>query len=1005
MGIDPRLNRNNYNFDTPNSSVSQINPPHMKTTVRKTYVRLTTRLNIFKCLVAGCALLFLLPSAKAQFTNWPVYEPFGEYLEGEDLGTNGDSGIYWDVGNGGTNGVSSFIITGTAAMSYPALVADTNSDPKGVMSQYQPNSSADRGFIFPTNTLGTGAIYASFLLNYIDNGAATAFPYDRACFNLVTGATDESGGSFGAIYSSVWMTADYRLKINKNWQQGGTATFSSTTAVIATNVPHLIVVRYLVKTGGNDEMDLWLDPTPFGNDGSVPPPTLTTTNGSNIASFNAVILNNRKSSPPTAPLIPTAHVFYVDEIRLGDTFSEVTPLATAVPGPTFTVTGGGTTCPSSPPDVALSGSVSTNVYLLYTNEVFSGISLPGTGSALDFGLQSAQGVYSVLASNTATADIGWMSNSVTVTLIQPPNIVIEPNPVVTATNNRAEFTVSSSGSGLGYQWYQDGTPLVNSTSITGAQSNDLVISPATVANIGNYYCIITNSCGLSSTTTTNSLSLDSPNQLLWVGDQFSINVWALANTNYNFDLQDTNGNPAVFNGGDNITFDDTYPYANPVTLTNTLTPSSITMNGTRNYIFGGKGIIAGSGGLLMNSSGVLSLSNDTSGTFSNNFSGGTVISNGTINISASWTSLGSGPVTLAGGTLESFQKGSGTGTSSSSGMVNNLSITANSTWLIDRTGNQCAGLVGALLGNPGTTLFVTNSAVTSNSLNTIRFGGVFTNFSAIITAVNPITSNSQMTLATFHPSGVEVYNGAISGPTAAFQVSGAGSVYLNGANTYTNLTTVSAGLLAGSGSIAGNLTNASGGTIGGGPASGIGTFSISGNVTNAGKVFIRVNKSLAQSNDLISVSGVITNNGTGTVTITNIGASALAVGDRFQIFSEAVENGAALKVTGGGLTWANNLAVDGSVQVALDHVVLTNSPKITSFSLQSTNAVFGGTNGQAGATAFLLTTTNLAAPLSQWQTVSTDILGGSGFTFTATNAVNASAPQQFFLLSSTNYNP
>lgn len=960
------------------------------------------RPNTFKSLVAACGLLLLIPAAKAQFT-WPVYEPFGEYNEGEDLGTNGDSLINWNVGNGGTNGVSSFIVTSAAAMSYPALITESNPAPKGVMSQYQPNTSADRGFMFTTNTLGTGVMYASFLLNYIDNGAATAFPYDRSCFNIVTGATDESGGSFGAIFSSVWLTADYRLKIDKNWQQGGA--FSSTSPVISTNVPHLIVVRYLVHTGGNDEMDLWIDPTPFGDNGSIPPPMLITTNGANITNFNAIILNNRKTSPPTPPLIPTAHSFYVDEIRAGDTWSEVTPLATVTPGPLFTVTGGGTTCPSSPPDVALNGSVTTNVYLLYTNSVFSGVSLTGTGAALDFGLQSVPGIYSVLASNSTTAAIGWMSNSVAVALIQPPSIVTEPNAAVTATNNRAEFTVGVTGSGLGFQWYQDGTPLSNGTNITGAFTNDLVIWPATAANIGNYYCIITNSCGLSSTTSTNSLTLDAPNDLLWVGDQFNLNVWALANANYNFDWHDTNSNPAVFNGGDNVTFDDTYPYANALTLTNTLTPSSIVVNGTRNYGFGGKGIIAGSGGLLMNSSGVLGVSNNTSGSFANTYTGGTVISNGTINMSNSWSGLGTGPLTLAGGTLETFQKGSGTGTSSSSGFLTNIYITANSTWQIDRTGNQCAGSVGALLGNPGTTLLVTNSAVNSNSVNTIRFGGVFTNYSAIVTALNPITSNSSMTIATFHPSGVQIYNGPISGPTAAFAVSGAGTVYLNAANTYTNTTTVSAGLLAGSGSIAGSLNVASGGTIGGGSQGGIGTFSVSGNATNAGKVLIRVDKSLAQSNDLISVSGILTNTGTGTVTITNTGVTALAAGDRFQIFSEPVLNGAALKVTGASVSWSNNLAIDGSVQALFTIANLTNAPVVTNFSLAGTNAVFSGTNGQLGGICFLLTATNIATPVNQWKTVATNILGGDAFTFTATNAVNASSPQKFFLLSSTNYNP
>ncbi|HLX70133.1 MAG TPA: immunoglobulin domain-containing protein, partial [Verrucomicrobiae bacterium] len=479
----------------------------MKPTTCKTCVQLTTRLNIFKSLVAACGLILLVPCAKAQFT-WPVYEPFGEYIEGEFLGTN-DMLPYWDVGNAGTNGVSSYIVTSEAAMSFPALVSDTNPVPRGVMSQFINTTSADRGFMFTTNTLSTGAMYASFLLNYLDNGAGTTTPSDRCIFNLVTGATDETNGSFADIETSVWLTPDYRLLISKNYQLNGNV-FSTNSAVLATNVPHLIVVRYKVVAGGNDEMDLWIDPTPFGDDTRIPPPTLSTTNGPNMTNFNACLLESRK--------VPaySAQAFYVDEIRLNDTFSGVTPLATPVPGPMFAVTGGGTTCPSSPPDVALNGSVSTNDYLLFTNNVFSGVSLPGTGSALDFGQQSIAGVYRVLASNTTTADIGWMSNSAVVALIQPPVIVAEPNPVVTATNNRAEFVVVTTGGGLGYQWYQNGLALANGTNITGAQSNDLVIWPATVASTGNYYCVITNTCGLSSTTATNSLTLDAPNSLLWV---------------------------------------------------------------------------------------------------------------------------------------------------------------------------------------------------------------------------------------------------------------------------------------------------------------------------------------------------------------------------------------------------------------------------------------------------------------------------------------------------------
>ncbi|HEV2435135.1 MAG TPA: immunoglobulin domain-containing protein [Verrucomicrobiae bacterium] len=968
----------------------------MKSSMHNIGFRLKAGLHVVKSAVVVTFVFLSIPSAWAQFT-WPVYEPFGEYTnDNEDLGS-GDTLTYWNVGNGGTNGVQSYIVSSAAAMSFPALVGDPNPTPKGVMSVYINNTSADRGFLFTTNTLSSGAIYASFLLNYIDNGVGiTGYSQNRCMFNIVTGATDYTGGSYGAIYSSVWLTPDYRIEIDKNYQQGGA--FTSPSPVIATNVPHLIVVRYKVVTGGNDEMDLWIDPMPFGNDGSIPPPTLTTTNGANIANFNALMLNSRKTPNYTAT------AFYVDEIRLGDTWSSVTPLVTPAPGPLFAVTGGGTACPDTTLDVALSGSVSSNVYLLYTNNTYAGVALTGSGSALDFGQQSAAGVYSVLASNIVTANIGWMSNSATITLIPPPVIVAEPSPVVTATNNRAEFYVGLTGTGFSYQWYQDGTPLSNNTNITGALTNDLVIWPATAANIGNYYCVVSNTCGESSTTTTNSLTLDAPNNLVWAGDAFSINLWAVGATSVP-EFTDPSSNPVYFNEGDNVTFNDTYngaQYGTNITLTNILTPTSITYDTAQELTWAGPGSIAGSGSLLVNGSGVLKLLNNSAGKYANTYTGGTVISNGTVNMPNSWTGLGTGPLTLAGGTLETDQKSSGTG--SSVGLPQNLYVTANSTWQVDKTGNQCAGLAGALLGNPGTTLTISNSA-NDNHQEEIRFNGVFTNNCAIVTAVNPLTTNQSMQIGSFNSSGVQVYNGAISGPTAAFFVSGAGAVYLNGANTYTNTTTVSAGFLAGSGSINGPLTVSSGGTLGGGPANAIGTFTVNGNVNLSGKLLIRVDKSLVQSNDFISVTGTITNGGTGTVTITNSGATPLAAGDRFQIFSGPIENGAALAVTGGGVTWANNLAVDGSVHVSLGFVVLTNSPLITSFSPQGANAVINGSNGQVGATAYLLMTTNIAQPPNQWKTVATNVLGGSAYTFVGTNVITASSPQQFFMLSSTNYNP
>ena len=98
-------------------------------------------------------------------------------------------------------------------------------------------------------------------------------------------------------------------------------------------------------------------------------------------------------------------------------------------------------------------------------------------------------------------------------------------------------------------------------------------------------------------------------------------------------------------------------------------------------------------------------------------------------------------------------------------------------------------------------------------------------------------------------------------------------------------------------------------------------------------------------------------------------------------------------------------AAGGQVTLTVSSVLIpTIPPGITKFSRAGANVVISGTNGQAGYTYYLLTTTNLANPINQWNTVATNVLGAASYTFIGTNAAGNSGPQ-FYLLSSTNYNP
>ena len=83
----------------------------------------------------------------------------------------------------------------------------------------------------------------------------------------------------------------------------------------------------------------------------------------------------------------------------------------------------------------------------------------------------------------------------------------------------------------------------------------------------------------------------------------------------------------------------------------------------------------------------------------------------------------------------------------------------------------------------------------------------------------------------------------------------------------------------------------------------------------------------------------------------------------------------------------------------------TSTPGIGSFTLNGANVVLTVTDAQAGDAYYLLSSTDLSLPINQWHTVATNVAGASGsFTFTGTNVVTPGDPQQFYILSNTNYN-
>jgi len=294
-------------------------------------------------------------------------------------------------------------------------------------------------------------------------------------------------------------------------------------------------------------------------------------------------------------------------------------------GPYFTLTNlSGSGCGSA--DIGLDGSVTTNEYLLFTNGVFNGQEILGTGFPLDFGNQTLAGVYTIEASNIITTSVGPMNGSQTIS-VSAPVITAQPVNISVVTNAPAAFNVVATGFTLSYQWYRNGVALTNGGHYSGVTTSNLLVSPAQPADAATtangYSVVVMDPCGDSVTSSPKaSLTLQAPNNLVWQGNNPNDN-WDVGTT-----LNFTNpaGAAQAFIYGDNVTFNDSSANTS-VNLSTNVVPSLVSVSGTESYTFAGSGSITGFGSLIDNSSGQLTFNS------TNTYTGGTIIgNNATLNL-------------------------------------------------------------------------------------------------------------------------------------------------------------------------------------------------------------------------------------------------------------------------------------------------------------------------------------------------------------------------------------
>jgi hypothetical protein len=265
----------------------------------------TTPLNRLTALLACAVGLFALHQANAGLL---FYEPFaaGVFPDNFALGKSGTNG--WSIGNSDSSRGCS-MVKADAALSYEGLAVETGS--LGVARSTNTTvSHRNVGKPFGADVT-SGAVYCSFLVK------AVTLPVIDRCVLSLNSSTGFNG--FVTPAASVWLDAAGRLLIGKN------STISAPEATAALGeATAFVVLKYTFKDGADDdEVALYLNIKP-GQDEPLKP-SLATVSGEDVDKIVAFGL-------PQGRVSDTMHgadsgEIYLDEIRVGDSWDDVTPAA------------------------------------------------------------------------------------------------------------------------------------------------------------------------------------------------------------------------------------------------------------------------------------------------------------------------------------------------------------------------------------------------------------------------------------------------------------------------------------------------------------------------------------------------------------------------------------------------------------------------------------------------------------------------------------------------------
>jgi hypothetical protein len=177
----------------------------------------------------------------------------------------------------------------------------------------------------------------------------------------------------------------------------------------------------------------------------------TTTGGSWSSASTSVATIDASTGLLTSATSGTAVISYTVS---GGCYNTATVTVSTLPT-AFGVTGGGSYCSGGTGvSVGLGNSVSGIDYQLYNGTSITGSTVAGTGSALDFGMQTAAGTYTVRATNAITTCVSSMTGSATVSVnVLPAPFGVTGGGSYCSGGTGVSVGLDNSVSGIDYQLY------------------------------------------------------------------------------------------------------------------------------------------------------------------------------------------------------------------------------------------------------------------------------------------------------------------------------------------------------------------------------------------------------------------------------------------------------------------------------------------------------------------------------------------------------------------------